>query len=41
MKKTLREIARLVDGEIVGDENTVVIGICGIKEAKKGDLTFG
>ena len=40
MKKTLKEIAAIVDGEILGDENAVVTGICGIKEAKKGDLTF-
>ncbi len=40
MKRTLKEIARLVDGEIVGDADTVVTGICGIKEAKEGDLTF-
>ena len=40
MKKTLKEIATLVDGEIVGDGDTVVTGICGIKEAQKGDLTF-
>lgn len=40
MKKTLKEIARIVDGEIVGDDKTVVTGICGIKEAKEGDLTF-
>lgn len=40
MKKTLKEIARIVDGEIVGDGNTVVTGICGIKEARTGDITF-
>ncbi|NQV04873.1 MAG: UDP-3-O-(3-hydroxymyristoyl)glucosamine N-acyltransferase [Candidatus Omnitrophica bacterium] len=40
MKKTLKEIAVIVNGEILGDENAVVTGICGIKEAKKGDLTF-
>ena len=40
MKKTLEEIAALIDGEIVGDKDTVVTGICGIKEAQKGDLTF-
>lgn len=40
MKKTLKEIAVLIDGEIVGDENTVVTGVCGIKEAQQGDLTF-
>ena len=40
MQKTLKEVASLIDGEIVGDENIVVTGICGIKEAKEGDLTF-
>jgi len=38
--KTLGEIARLVDGEVVGDGSLVITGLCGIKEAKKGDLTF-
>lgn len=40
MKKTLREIAAMIDGEIVGDKDTVVTGVCGIKEAKEGDITF-
>jgi len=40
MKKTLDEIAKIVDGEVVGDKNVVVTGICGIKEAEEGDLTF-
>ncbi len=40
MKRTLAEIAELVEGEVVGDENIVVTGICGIKEAREGDLTF-
>lgn len=40
MQRTLKEIAGFVDGEIVGDKNTVVTGVCGIKEAKEGDLTF-
>jgi len=40
VKKTLREIAQIVDGEVVGDENVVVTGVCGIREARKGDLTF-
>lgn len=40
MQKTLREIATLIEGEIVGDESIVVTGVCGIKEAKEGDLTF-
>lgn len=40
IKVTLREIAKLVEGELAGDENIVITGISGIKEAKKGDITF-
>lgn len=40
MRKTLEEIAKLVDGDVVGNKATVITGICGIKEAKEGDLTF-
>lgn len=40
MQKTLRELARIVKGEIVGDPDTVITGVSGIKEARKGDITF-
>jgi len=40
MRKTIAEIAKLVNGEIVGNPDVVITGICGIKEAKEGDLTF-
>ena len=40
MRKTLREIAQLVEGEVIGDENIVITGVCGIREAEEGDLTF-
>ena len=40
MQKTLREIAEIVGGEIVGDAGTIITGVSGIKEAVKGDLTF-
>src|SRR3989338_4994818 len=40
MQKTLKEIASIIDGEIIGDENIIVTGVCGIKEAREGDLTF-
>lgn len=40
MQKTLKEVAEIVGGEIVGDPNVVITGICSIKEAKPGDLTF-
>ncbi len=40
MKRTLKEIAQLIGGEVVGDANVVITGICGIKEAEEGDITF-
>lgn len=40
MKLTLQEIADFVKGEIVGSPDIVITGISGIKEAKKGDITF-
>ena len=36
----LEEIAKLVGGELVGDPTTAITGVAGIKEAKKGDITF-
>ncbi|MFH1847733.1 MAG: UDP-3-O-(3-hydroxymyristoyl)glucosamine N-acyltransferase [Candidatus Omnitrophota bacterium] len=40
MKIRLKEIAELVDGKIIGDENIVITGVNGIKEAQEGDITF-
>ncbi|MBP7217284.1 MAG: UDP-3-O-(3-hydroxymyristoyl)glucosamine N-acyltransferase [Candidatus Omnitrophica bacterium] len=40
MHKTLQEIARLIDGEVVGDSSLVITGVSGIKEAHAGDITF-
>lgn len=40
MRKTLKEIAELIDGEVVGDGAVVITGVAGIKEAYKGDITF-
>ncbi|NQT28420.1 MAG: UDP-3-O-(3-hydroxymyristoyl)glucosamine N-acyltransferase, partial [Candidatus Omnitrophica bacterium] len=40
MRLTLKEIAHLVKGELVGDPNVSITGISGIKEAKEGDITF-
>ncbi len=40
MSWTLKEIAELVDGKIIGDENIIITGIAGIKEAREGDITF-
>lgn len=37
---SLREIAELVDGRVVGDEDIIITGVAGIKEARKGEITF-
>lgn len=36
----LKEIAKLIGGKVVGDGDTLITGVCGIKEAKVGDITF-
>jgi UDP-3-O-[3-hydroxymyristoyl] glucosamine N-acyltransferase len=40
MRKTLKEIAELIGGEVLGDGNVVITGVCGIREASEGDITF-
>ncbi len=40
MKKTLKEVAQIVDGKVVGEDSLIISGLSGIKEAKEGDLTF-
>jgi UDP-3-O-[3-hydroxymyristoyl] glucosamine N-acyltransferase len=40
MQKTLKDIAKLIEGEIIGDEQTIIKGVAGIKEASEGDITF-
>jgi len=40
MHKTLQEIAEFIDGEVVGNGNTVITGVSGIREAGEGDITF-
>ncbi len=36
----LKKIAELVGGEIVGDSDISISGVAGIKEARKGEITF-
>ena len=36
----LKEIAKLIGGQVVGDGDLPITGLCGIKEAKAGDITF-
>jgi len=40
MKKTLRELALLVKGEVCGDPDIVITGAKGIREAGIGDVAF-
>ena len=40
MQVKLGEIARLIDGEVLGDPQITITGFSGIKEARAGDLTF-
>jgi len=40
MAKTLREIASTISGKVIGDEDIIIKGVCGIKEAQEGDITF-
>jgi len=36
----LKEIARIIGGEIIGDRHIRISGVAGIKEAEKGEITF-
>ncbi len=40
MKKTLRELAEWVDGQVCGDGSVEIDGITGIDEAGPSDVTF-
>ena len=40
MEMTVKDIAEILKGEVVGDKNSVITGVSGIKESKEGDLTF-
>jgi len=40
MKVTLEDVAKAIDGTLVGDGSVEITGVAGIREARKGDLTF-
>lgn len=40
MRKTLGEIAKHVGGELIGRPDLIITGVCGIKEAQEGEITF-
>lgn len=37
---SLEELAKIVDGEIIGERDVVIRGVAGIKEAVEGQITF-
>lgn len=39
-QKTIGDIARFIDGKVIGDSSIIITGISGIKEAEEGDITF-
>jgi UDP-3-O-[3-hydroxymyristoyl] glucosamine N-acyltransferase len=40
MRKSLKEIADIIGGEVLGDENISVYGVSNIEDAKEGEITF-
>jgi len=40
MQKKLSEIAKLVDGKVIGDADILITGASGIREALPGEITF-
>jgi UDP-3-O-[3-hydroxymyristoyl] glucosamine N-acyltransferase len=40
MEIALKELARVVGGEVSGDDSIMISGVAGIKEARPGDVTF-
>ena len=40
MKKTLKELAGLIQGSIEGDKNIIIEGVAKAEEAKKGEIIF-
>lgn len=39
-QKTIGDIAKFINGKVIGDSSVIITGICGIKEAEEGDITF-
>jgi len=40
LKKTLGELAQIIEGKVVGDSSITISGLSGISEAREGDITF-
>jgi len=40
IKRSLKELAQMVGGQVIGDDTVIIKGISGIREAKEGEITF-
>src|SRR5262245_14723565 len=40
MRVTLEDVAKAIDGTLLGDGSVEITGVAGIREAQEGDLTF-
>jgi UDP-3-O-[3-hydroxymyristoyl] glucosamine N-acyltransferase len=40
MEISLKELAKIVGGEVAGDDSVIIKSVAGIKEARAGDITF-
>ncbi len=40
MKKSLKELADFIDGDLIGDSTVEIYGVAGLGEAKQGEITF-
>lgn len=40
MRKTVAEIAKFIEGDVCGDDSTLIKGCAGLKDAQEGDLSF-
>lgn len=40
MRKTLQEIANLIEGDVLGDGNLMITGISSLDEAREGEISF-
>jgi len=36
----IKEFAKIINGEVIGDPEKVITGVSGVREAKEGDITF-
>jgi len=40
MKKTVREIAEMIGGSVIGDDSREIVGVASLESAQEGDISF-